>query len=56
LVGWWNSRNRWTKQGFQAIGLWSQSKDGLTRSDESLKEEFIGQASKAKGKCLGSNG
>ena len=40
----------------QAIGLWSQSKSGLTGSDQSLKEEFTGQASTTKSNSAGSNG
>lgn len=42
--------------GLQAIGLWSQSKSVITGSDQSIKEEFIRQATTTKGKCIGSNG
>ena len=40
----------------QAIWLWSQSKSGLTGSDQLLKEEFTGQASTRKNKSISSNG
>ena len=50
LVEWWNSGNIWIEKGLQAIGLWSQSNTGLTRSDHLLKGKLTGQGSKTKGK------
>jgi len=44
------------RTSIHAIGLWSQSKSGLTGSDKLLKEEFTGQAGTTKRKSAGSNG
>ena len=53
LVELWEQIGR---ESLQTIGLWSQSKSGLTESDQLLKEEFTGHASTTKSKFAGSNG